>query len=66
MKKPYWQITVDTPRFGTSSSELAETREKALAKFFAAVKEQTPDQIVRLYEVDECGFVRPEYTVTRK
>jgi len=66
MKTPYWQITVDNPRSGTSSSELAETREKALAKFFAAVKEQTSYQIVCLYEVDEGGFVRPEYTVTRK
>lgn len=66
MKTPYWQITVDTPRFGHSNSVLENDPDKAKAAFFEQAKSLIAGQTAYLYSVDECGFVRPEYTVTRK
>lgn len=66
MKTPYWQITVDTPRYGHSNSVLENDPDKARDIFFEKAKSLTEGQTAYLYEVDSCGFVRPEYTVTRK
>lgn len=38
MKTPYWQITVDTPRYGHSNSVLEHDPDKAKAAFFEQAK----------------------------
>lgn len=66
MKNPYWQITVETPRYGCAESSLEQDKDTARDVFFEKAKSLQAGQIAYLYKVDETGFVRPEYTVTRK
>lgn len=66
MKTPYWQITIETPRYGCSEGTLERDKDKAMGMFFEKAKTLKEGQTAYLYSVDENGFVRPEYTVIRK
>ena len=66
MKTPYWQITVETPRYGRGESILEQDEDKAKDILFEKAKSLEPGQTVYLYQVDDNGFIRPEYTITRK
>lgn len=65
MPEPYWQLTTDLPP-SAINMERIDTREEAMAKLFAAMEKLEDDQTLTLYRVDEHGFVRLEYKVTRK
>lgn len=66
MKTPYWQITIETPRYGCSEGTLEQDKDKAMEVFFEKAKSLNAGQTAYLYSVDDRGFVRPEYTVIRK
>ena len=66
MKTPYWQITIETPRYGCSEHALEQNKDKAMNMFFKTAKTLNAGQTAYLYSVDDNGFVRPEYTVIRK
>lgn len=66
IKTPYWQITIETPRYGCSEGTLEHDKDKAMSMFFETAKTLNAGQTAYLYSVDDNGFVRPEYTVIRK
>ena len=66
MKTPYWQITVETPRFGHAESTLEHDKDKARDALFEKAKSLTGGQTAYLYEVDDSGFIRLKYTISRK
>ncbi len=66
MKTPYWQITVETPRYGRGESILEQDKDKAKDILFEKAKSLNEGQTAYLYEVDDIGFIRLEYTITRK
>lgn len=66
MTTPYWQITVETPRYGCSESSLEQDKDKAMQTFLGKIPSLVAGQTLRLYQVDGSGFVRPEYTIVRE
>ena len=65
MAEPYRQITTNTPPYFTSR-ERADSRERAMAKLYEAMKTLEDGQTLTLYYVDADGFVHPEYKITRQ
>ena len=66
MTKPYWQITVETHRFGCSESFLENDRDKAMKTILEKIPSLNAGQTIRLYKVDDSGFIRSEYTIVRE
>ena len=66
MTKPYWQISVDTPRYGCSESVLEHDHDKAMKTLLEKIPTLNAGQTLRLYQVDGSGFVRPEYKIVRE
>ena len=66
MTKPYWQITVETPRLCCSESVLEHDPDKAMKTLLEKIPTLNAGQTLRLYQVDGSGFVRPEYKIVRE
>lgn len=53
MNTPYWQITVETPRYGGGESILERNKDKARDVFFEKAKSLETGQTAYLYQVDD-------------